>query len=188
MKIVALSGSTVGTTTRTALNYALNVIRQNHPNASIELLDLADYDVQFADGRHYLDYSGDTRYIAEAIMNADAVLIGSPTFQASIPGALKNVFDLLPADGFRNKIVGTVMSAGTSKHFLVAEQQLRPILSYMKAQLVPSHVFIEGKDVYRGELINDDVATRLQRLATDLTRQTLIHDQAVPQWEAAYAC
>lgn len=187
MKIVGLLGSTVGTTTRTALSYALKTVSEHYPEAETQILDLAEYDVQFSDGRHFLDYSGDTGHVAKTLMSADAILIGSPTFQASIPGALKNVLDLLPADGFRDKVVGTLMSAGTPKHFLVAEQQLRPILRYMKAELVPEHVFVEAKDVYQGEIINDDVAMRLERLAEELVRYARLQEQLQLDREAAYA-
>ncbi|KIO63159.1 FMN reductase [Caldibacillus thermoamylovorans] len=37
----------------------------------------------------------------------------------------------------------------------------------MKAQIVQSYVFIEEKDFYRKEIINDDVIFRIQRLVED---------------------
>jgi FMN reductase len=45
-----------------------------------------------------MDYTGDTRVVLEKIMEADAYIIGTPVFQASIPGTLKNLFDLLPVN------------------------------------------------------------------------------------------
>ena len=50
----------------------------------------------FSDGRDFRDYEGDTKRVAEVIMAADALIIGTPVFHASIPATLKNVFDLLP--------------------------------------------------------------------------------------------
>lgn len=167
MKIVGLSGSIVGSKTRTAMNYVMESIKKADSEVTTELIDLADYNVQFSDGRNYMDYEGDTKYVAEAIMEADAIVIGTPIFQASIPGTLKNVFDLLPADGLEDKIVSIVVTAGTSKHYLIAEQQLKPILTYMKAQLVPRYVFIEDTNFYRKQITDDDVLIRLDRLAED---------------------
>ena len=60
-----------------------------------------------------------------------------------------------------------LVTAGTPKHFLIAEQQLKPILAYMKAQIVQSYVFIEEKDFYRKEIITDDVFFRIARLVED---------------------
>lgn len=167
MKVVGLSGSRVGSKTRTALNYVLQEFKENYPDIEIEIIDLADYEVQFSDGRNYLEYEGDTKYVTQAIMEADAIIIGTPVFQASIPATLKNIFDLLPINAFRDKVVSMLVTAGSSKHYLIVEQQLKPILSYMKAQIVQTYVFIEEKDFYRKEIINDDVLFRIQRLVED---------------------
>jgi len=167
MKIVGLSGSIVGTKTRTAMNYTLEEFRNQYPDEDIELIDLGEYDIQFSDGRNFMEYEGDTKYVAETIMNADVLIIGTPIFQASIPGALKNVFDLLPERALRDKIVSLLVTAGSPKHYLIATQQLLPILTYMKAQVVQPYVFIEGKDFYRNEIVNDDVVFRIQRLVED---------------------
>ncbi|HEY2421940.1 MAG TPA: NADPH-dependent FMN reductase, partial [Neobacillus sp.] len=97
----------------------------------------------------------------------DAIILGTPIFQASIPATLKNIFDLLPVNAFRDKVVSMLVTAGTPKHYLVAEQQLKPILAYMKAQIVHTYVFIEERDFHRKEIVNDDVLFRIERLAED---------------------
>ncbi len=167
MKIVALSGSRVGSKTRTALKYTLKTINAKYPNSEVTMIDLAEYEVQFSDGRNYLDYDGDTGFVTKAIMEADALIIGTPIFQASIPATLKNIFDLLPQNALRDKVVSMVVTAGSAKHFLIAEYQLKPILAYMKAQIVQTYVFIEEKDFYQKEIVNEDVRFRLDRLVED---------------------
>lgn len=187
MKVVGLSGSTMGTTTRTAMNYAMEALRNYDPEIETRLIDLADYDVQFSDGRDFIEYSGDTREVAETLMGADAIIIGTPIFQASIPGSLKNVFDLLPVNAFQDKVISILVTAGSPKHYLVAEQQLRPILTYMKAQVVQSYVFIEAKDIYRGEVTSDDVTMRIERLVEDTAVLTRAYSQMRLEREASYA-
>ncbi|MFJ5714813.1 NADPH-dependent FMN reductase [Neobacillus sp. NPDC093127] len=167
MKIVGLSGSKVGSKTRTAMNYTLKKANEKYPDAEITMIDLAEFDVQFSDGRNYWEYEGDTKYVTETIMGADAIIIGTPVFQASIPGTLKNIFDLLPVNAFRDKVVSMLVTAGTPKHYLMVEQQLKPILAYMKAHIVPTYVFIEEKDFLRKEIVNDDVLFRIERLVED---------------------
>lgn len=167
MKIVGIAGSNVGSKTRTAMDYTLKLARAKYPNAEITLLDLAEYKLVFSDGRNYLEYEGDTKYVTETIMGADAIIIGTPTFQASIPATLKNIFDLLPVNAFRDKVVSILVTAGTAKHYLMVEQQLKPILSYMKAHIVPTYVFIEEKDFHRKEIVNDDILFRMERLVED---------------------
>lgn len=167
MKIVALSGSKVGSKTRTALDFTVNKINENYPNTEVMLLDLAEYEVQFSDGRNYLDYDGDTGYVTRILMEADAIIIGTPIFQASIPATLKNIFDLLPQNALRDKVVSMVITAGSAKHYLIAEQQLKPILAYMKAQIVQTYVFIEEQDFKQKEIANEDIRFRLERLVED---------------------
>ncbi|MEH7238518.1 NADPH-dependent FMN reductase [Bacillus sp. JJ1562] len=167
MKIVALAGSIVGSKTKTAMLKTVEILEQKFPEHEVTLLDLADYKLEFSDGRNYFEYEGDTKYVTEMIMSADAIIIGTPTFQASIPATLKNIFDLLPVNAFRDKVVSVVVTAGTAKHFLMVEQQLKPILAYMKAHIVPTYVFIEEKDFLRKEIINDDILFRLDRLVDD---------------------
>ncbi len=172
MNIVALAGSIVGSKTKTAMIKVVEIMKEKYPEHSITLLDLAQYKVEFSDGRNYFEYEGDTKFVAETIMAADAIVIGTPTFQASIPATLKNIFDLLPVNAFRDKVVSTVVTAGTSKHYLMVEQQLKPILAYMKAHIVPTYVFIEEQDFLRKEIVNDDVLFRLERLVEDTVMVT----------------
>jgi FMN reductase len=186
MKIVGLSGSKVGSKTRTAMDYTAKAITEKYPDAEMTLIDLAEYDVQFSDGRNYLEYEGDTRYVAQTIMEADAIIIGTPVFQASIPGTLKNIFDLLPVKAFHDKVVSMLVTAGSPKHYLVAEQQLKPILSYMKAQIVQTYVFIEEKDFHRKEITNDDVLFRIDRLIEDTIVLSETYTRIRETKEAAY--
>ena len=167
MNIVALSGSRVGSKTRTAMDYTVKKIEEKYPETNVILIDLAEYEMEFSDGRNYLEYEGDTGYVAQTIMEADAIMIGTPIFQASIPATLKNVFDLLPVNAFRDKTVSMLVTAGSEKHYLIAEQQLKPILGYMKAQIVQTYVFIEEKSFYRKEIADDDAIFRMERLVED---------------------
>jgi FMN reductase len=186
MKVVGIAGSIVGSKTKTAMSLLWEEMLKAYPDADHELLDLADYELQFSDGRNYLEYTGDTAYVTQKLMEADILFIGTPIFQASIPGTLKNVFDLLPTQAFRDKVAGIVVTAGSAKHYLVAEQQLKPILSYMKAHIVASFVFVEEKDFLNGKVINDDVHLRLQRLAEDAFDLAEAHAGVREKKEAEY--
>ncbi|SIT92656.1 NADPH-dependent FMN reductase [Edaphobacillus lindanitolerans] len=186
MNVIALSGSTVGSKTRTAVEAAASRLKNANPQHDVTVMDLAELQIAFSDGRDYRDYGGDTSRLAEAIMAADALIIGTPVFQASIPGTLKNVFDLLPVNAFRDKTVSIIVTAGSAKHYLVAEQQLKPILSYMKAQIVPTYVFIEEKDFIRDEIINDDIHFRLDRLAEDTLLFAEAYAKIREEKDAAY--
>lgn len=172
MKLLGLSGSTVGRTTRKAMDAMMEAIRDEDPSIELQLIDLAELDLKFTDGRHISEYKDDAKTVTEAVMAADAIIIGTPIFQASIPAALKNIFDLLPDDAFHDTTVGILVTAGSAKHYLVADYQLRPILTYMKAQIAPGYVFIESKDMHHGKIVSDDVTWRIQQLAMNTVEMT----------------
>ncbi|QGH32757.1 FMN reductase [Gracilibacillus salitolerans] len=186
MKIVAIAGSIVGSKTKTAIQYATDKLSEKYPDAEVNLLDLADYDLPFSDGRNYLDYQDDAREVTEMIMGADALIIGTPIFQASIPGTLKNIFDLLPVGGLEGKVASMIVTAGSQRHYLIPEQQLKPILGYMKAQVVQSYVYIEDIDFYQKEITNDDVLYRIERLVEDTMTLTRTYQKMREEKEAEY--
>jgi FMN reductase len=186
MNIVAVSTSKVGFKTLAATKKVAELIRERYPESSLTLLDLQELDVVFSDGRNYLDYTGDTAYLTKTVMDADVIFIGSPTFQASIPATLKNIFDLLPEDALYHKTVAIIMTAGTPKHFLVAETQLKPILSYMKANIVPNYVFIEDKDFVLQEIVNDDILLRLETLVENTMVLARTYQEIWRQQEESY--
>lgn len=172
MKVALLQGSIVGTKTRTAMEYVQNVFKDSYREIDVKMLDLAKYDIPFSDGRHYLEYTGDAGYVTKVLMESDIIIIGTPIFQASIPATLKNIFDLLPEQALINKVVSIIVTAGSAKHYLIPETQIKPIVAYMKGQMTQSYVFIEEKDFYLKEMINDDVFFRINRLVEDTVSLT----------------
>lgn len=167
MKIVVLSGAAAGTRTRTVARSIEQQLVSTYPDHTTTLIDLSGLTIQFSDGRNYLDYTGDTAAVARALMDADIVVVTSPIYQASMPGALKNVLDLLPTDGLAETVVSMVITAGSARHSLVPELHFKPVFTYLKAYTVPTYVFIEEKSIQRGEIIDDDVHLRIERLLDD---------------------
>src|SRR5699024_7792828 len=150
--------------TKIALQYVGEHDREEHPKAEVHFGNLNQYELDFSDGRANEECDGDTIQVMPTTMEADALLHGSQTFQSSIPAPLKNIVELLPVNGLKGKVVSLVVTAGSPKHFLMAEQQIKPILIYLKATLVPSYVFIETKDYVDNKIVNEDVFYRLNKL------------------------
>lgn len=186
VKIIGISGSIVGTKTRIAVEAVLDKLKAQHTNIEVELINLGDYQLVFSDGRDYRDYTGDTKTVIDKIMSADAYIIGTPIFQASIPGTLKNLLDLLPNTVFKNKIVGMLATGGTARHYLVLEQQLKPILSYMGAMLVPKYVFVEEKCFQNKAIIDDEVLLRLAKLGNDTLHMAAALKEIMKTQESAH--
>jgi FMN reductase len=167
MKILILSASNVGKRTKVATEAVTASLKNNCEEHDIEYINLQDKEIEFSDGRNYLDYKGDTKEVTQAIMDSDVLFIGTPIFQASIPASLKNIFDLLPQNALQFKTVAMIVTAGSEKHFLIPEIQLKPILGYMKANIVPNYVFLLDTDIIDDEIVSHDVEFRIDTLIED---------------------
>lgn len=117
MKIVAIIGSAFGSKSRVAINYTINKIKEVRTDAEVEIIDFSEIHFPFADGRDYLQHEGEVGKALKKIMEADGLIIGTPIFQASMPGTLKNLFDMLPVNAFRNKVAGMIVTAGSENIF-----------------------------------------------------------------------
>jgi FMN reductase/FAD reductase [NAD(P)H] len=169
MKLLGISGTLLGAKTTKLVNAVLNEVKNHNPNLDVELLDLRKYDLQFCDGRDPSTYNEDTRKIIETISKADFFLIGTPIFNGSIPAPLKNVFDIVPPFVFRNKVMGIVANGGTYQHFLVVENQLKPIAGYFRAFVAPSYVYAHNDHFSQeNEIIDPEVLNRIQDLAQEI--------------------
>ncbi|MFB6467154.1 NADPH-dependent FMN reductase [Cytobacillus sp. Hz8] len=169
MKLLGISGALIGAKTAIIVDEVLKKAKEKYSDIETELLDLRDYQIEFVDGRPLSSYNMDTQSAIAKILNADAFVIGTPVYQSSITGALKNLFDHLPTTVFESKVVGLVSTAGSNRHFLVAETQLKPIISFFKAMIASKNVFVTNADFNRENVIaEEEIHKRLAELADEL--------------------
>ena len=168
MKILGIIGSVFGSKTRIAmqnLHFSEDVV--------FETVDLSETTLAFSDGRDFRDYDEVTKNVVQKILDADALVLATPIYNASIPGALKNVLDLLPIDSIKDKVVGIIVTAGSDKHYLVTQYHLMPVLDYMKASVLTKYVFIEENSFINGQLEDDDVYFRLKALPRNIEEEVV---------------
>jgi FMN reductase len=169
MRLIGISGSLTGSKTSKAVHEVLAAAKRLSPSIQTELLDLKDYDVEFVTGKPLTYYNSDTWKVVQTVSEADFLVIGTPIYQASITGALKNLFDHLAVDVFKSKAVGVLTTGGSDKHFLVAEYQLKPIISYLKGTTPASSVFVHSNDFNEdNEIAAPIVLERIEKLAGEL--------------------
>jgi FAD reductase [NAD(P)H] len=169
MKVLGISGTITGSKTLVVVEKVLESIKTNYPEIEIEILDLKKFDVRFCDGRDPSTYTGDTKKVIDIVAAADFYIIGTPIFQGSITGALKNLIDLMPVSDLRGKVMGFIATAGTTHHYLVIENQLKPIAGYFRAFVAPSHIYAENQHFNKNnEIIDQDVLERVDRLAHEV--------------------
>ena len=169
MKLLGISGTITGSKTKIVVENVLAEVKKKHPEIEVELLDMKKYDVQFCDGRNPLEYNEDTKKVINLVSSADFYLIGTPIFQASITGVLKNLIDLIDPQAFRNKVMGFIATGGTYQHYLVVENQLKPIAGYLRAFVSPGFVYAHNDHFnQQNELVDPEVLKRVENLAEEV--------------------
>jgi len=170
LKLLGISGTLVGSKTRVSVEQVLEFAVQENPDVKTELLDLKDYNLEFCNGKSVINYNEDTQEVIEKVCSADAFIIGTSIFQGSFTGALKNLFDLIPPKALRHKVMGFVANGGTFQHYLVVENQLKPIAGFLRSYVAPGHVYLNNSHFNsKKEIIDQDALERLYELAQEVS-------------------
>jgi FMN reductase len=133
----------------------------------VELIDLADVTIEYADARPLSDRSDDSTVVVAKLSAADAVLLASPVYRASMTGALKNLLDLVPVETLTGKPVGIVAMGATLHHYLGVDHHLRDVMAWFGALVAPNSVYLTSADFIDGGL-NETSAAALDALLDTL--------------------
>lgn len=165
MKLLGVSGSPTGGKTLLAIERAIEHAAETYPSIGTEVINVRDHDVQFCDGRDPADYEGDTRWLIDRIVEADALIFGTPMYRASYTGMLKNVFDLIPNDALEGKPIGLIATGGSDHHFLAIEHELKPLIGFFQAHALPGAVYAKNEHYADGALVDEGIIRDLEKPA-----------------------
>jgi FMN reductase len=135
-----------------ATRWTLDTARASHGDLEVELINLADKKIAFADGRPAAQLGDDTAGCLASVRSADGVILVSPVYRGSFTGALKNLLDHLPVEALAGKPVGIVAMGATQHHFLGVDWHLRDVLAWFGALVVPTSVYLASSDFVDGQL------------------------------------
>lgn len=94
---------------------------------------------------------------------ADALIVSTPVYKAGVSGLFKSFADLLDNDLLIAKPVVLAATAGTARHSMVVDEQMRPLFAFLRAIPAPTSLFAAPEDWGRTEL-----GERIARAATEL--------------------
>jgi FMN reductase len=167
--------------TREAIEIALDAAADSY-DVDTDILHLAEYEIDTADGRQLEEYTGDTAEALDLIVESTAYIIGTPVYRASYSGALKNLFDMVPRGMWQadvaplaNSAVGLIATGATNHHYLSIDEQLRPVMAFFGAQTVGSGVYANAEHFADGQITDDEIRKRLKTVG----RATVELSQAI---------
>lgn len=130
---------------------------------SAETYELSDLQPALGGAGSLGEIQGKPRAIIDAILSADALIVGSPVYKGSFSGLFKHLFDLIDPAALAGKPVLLTATGGGEKHALVIEHQLRPLFGFFEAAVLPTGVYAASSDFAGDALVTDALLQRLDR-------------------------
>jgi FMN reductase len=142
---------------------SLDLLHEAGMSASVSVIELGPLAVDIARATAS-GFPGEQLQAAiERLAAADALIAAAPVYKAGISGLFKSFVDLLDDDLLVAKPVLLAATAGSSRHALVIDEQMRPLFAYLRALTLPTSVFAAPEDWAATEL-----GGRIERAATEL--------------------
>ena len=106
------------------------------------------------------------------VQAARTIIIATPVYKAAYSGVLKAFLDLLPQDGFVDKIILPIATGGSLAHLLAIDYALKPLFFALGAQHILKGIYIQDAQLQltNGALtgLDTEVEQRLQGLLRTL--------------------
>lgn len=81
-----------------------------------------------------------------ALGEADGIIASTPVYKAGASGLFTSFFHALDDDLIIARPVVLAATAGTARHALVVDDQVRPMFAYMRALTIPTSLFAAPED------------------------------------------
>ncbi|MEU1981393.1 CE1759 family FMN reductase [Nocardia sp. NPDC019395] len=99
----------------------------------------------------------------EKLAAADGLVVAAPVYKAAPSGLLTSFFHVLDNDLLIAKPVILAATAGTARHALVVDEQMRGLFAYLRTMTVPTSLFAAAED-----WSDNDLNKRIDRAALEL--------------------
>lgn len=142
----------------------LDLLTEAEVPATASVVELGPLAVEIARATVAGVPAAELRAAIERLAAADAVVVATPVYKAGISGLFKSFVDLLDNDLLVAKPVLLAATAGSTRHALVADEQMRPLFAYMRALTLPTSVFAATEDWGAAAL-----GKRIERAALELS-------------------
>lgn len=90
--------------------------------------------------------AGDLTGVVDQVTGADGLIMVTPVFTTAYSGLFKSFVDILDKDSIAGVPVLLGATGGTSRHSLALEYSMRPLLTYLRAEVATTAVFAATDD------------------------------------------
>jgi len=139
--------------TRGFVEFCVNEIATRQGLASATF-DIDDVGASLGAARWARDLDDQGRKVLDAVVSAELLVVGSPTYKGSYTGLFKHFFDLIDPAGLRGKPVLLTATGASERHALMIDHQFRPL-------------YATDKDFADGVLTSEAVRKKAEQAIAD---------------------
>lgn len=134
----------------------------------VERIDLRQLDLPLCDAGACYAHP-DVARIQQAVARADAIAIATPIYNYETGGSTRNMVALV-GQQFTDKVIGLVCAAGGQGSYMSVMGLASSLMLDFRCVIVPRFVYATGAAFADGRLVDEEVGSRLQELATEMRR------------------
>jgi FMN reductase len=162
--VIVSAGTSQPSTTRMLADRiaqaSLDVLKEMNVPATVSAIEIAPLAADVAGAAATGVPSDELKAAIARIAEADGLIVSTPVYNAGVSGLFKTFIDVLDGDLLIAKPVALAATAGSARHALVVDEQLRSLFAYLRALTLPTSVFAAPEDWGSSEL-----GERIRRVA-----------------------
>jgi FMN reductase len=136
---------------------------ENELRVDIRVIDLREIAAEVTTALVSQHVGPGLRAALDAVAAADGLVAATPVYAAGPSGLFTSFFQVLDTDAMIGTPVVLAATAGTGRHALVADDQMRGMFGYLRAMTVPTALFAAPEDWADAAL-----TARIDRAAVEL--------------------
>ncbi|MBL0888803.1 FMN reductase [Myceligenerans indicum] len=130
---------------RLAASTVRELERDGH-QVEVEVIELREHAHAIMDAMLTGFAGGDLEQAIDRLTHADGVIAVTPLFTTTYSGLFKSFVDILDKDTLTDMPVLLAATGGTPRHSLTLDYSMRPLFTYLRADVVPTAVFAATDD------------------------------------------
>jgi FMN reductase len=147
--------------------------------AAVETIELRDLAHEIMNAMLTGFPSGDLRGALEKVTRADGLIAVTPLFTTTYSGLFKSFVDILDKDSLTGMPVLLGATGGTARHSLALEYSMRPLFTYLRADVARTSVFAATDD-WSGQDDVNPLPDRIRRAGRELAELVAEQENAGP--------
>ncbi|MCK6212055.1 FMN reductase [Georgenia sp. EYE_87] len=147
-------------------------------SATVENVELRDVAHEIVNAMLTGFPTGALREVLEKVTAADGLVLVTPLFTTTYSGLFKSFVDILDKDSLTDMPILLGATGGTPRHSLALEYSVRPLFTYLRADVATTSVFAATDD-WAGEADTvNPLPSRIRRAGRELAEKVAARQNA----------